>query len=268
MPRELNRRPSSETLSVGNVVSAGLRIYRDNFKVYYLEAIKSYLWIFVPVYGWAKFAAIQAIIARLAFFEVREAPESLADARSQVMPKMWIFLVTGILIGLIFFAGFFVFGIAITLLGIGFFASIQNNPLVSLVIGLFILLSFILVIFANIWLISRIAFAELAIAIDGVREATKAIGRSWTITQGFVAKIQIIFFIAFLLTIPFSAISNIGSLLLQNPEMGAVINLLLTIPLGALLIPFWQSIKAVIYYDLLTRKEGLGLELRDVTDNF
>jgi hypothetical protein len=37
--------------------------------------------------------------------------------------------------------------------------------------------------------------------------------------------------------------------------------------LGALLIPFWQSIKAVIYYDLLTRKEGLGLELRETTDD-
>lgn len=34
MSKDLNRRPSSETLSVGNVVSAGLRIYRDNFKVY------------------------------------------------------------------------------------------------------------------------------------------------------------------------------------------------------------------------------------------
>jgi len=33
MPRDLNRRPSGETLSVGNVVSAGLRIYRDNFKI-------------------------------------------------------------------------------------------------------------------------------------------------------------------------------------------------------------------------------------------
>ena len=268
MSREINRRPSSETLSVGNVVSAGLRIYRDNFKVYYLEALKSYLWVLVPVYGWAKFAAIQALIARLAFCEVRETPESLADARRQVMPKMWIFLVTGILIGLIFFAGFFVFGIAITLLGIGFFASIENNPFVSLVIGLFILLSFILLIFAYIWLISRIAFADLAIAIDGIREATKAIGRSWTITQGFVAKIQIIFFIAFLLTIPFSIVSNLGSLLFQNAEWGAVINLLLTIPFGALLVPFWQSIKAVIYYDLLTRKEGLGLELRELNDNF
>jgi hypothetical protein len=154
------------------------------------------------------------------------------------------------------------------LLGVGFAANIQSNGLVSLVFVLLMILFFIFMIFASIWLISRIAFAELAIAIDDIREATKAIGRSWTITQGFVAKIQIIFFIAFLLTIPFSAVSNLGSLLFQSAEWGAVINLLLTIPLGALLVPFWQSIKAVIYYDLLTRKEGLGLELRELNDNF
>jgi hypothetical protein len=269
MSREINRRPSSETLSVGNVVSAGLRIYRDNFKVYYLEALKSYLWIFVPVYGWAKFSAIQALLGRLAFCEVREIPESLADARRQVMPKLWIFWMTGILQSLILFAGFVVFSLTIMLLAIGAAAlNIRSNTLFFGIFVLLIVLLFFLLIFGSIWLFSRIAFSELAIAIDGVKEPTKAINRSWTITQGFVAKIQIILFIAFLLTIPFSAISNIGSLLLQNPEMGAVINLLLTIPLGALLIPFWQSIKAVIYYDLLTRKEGLGLELRDLTDNF
>jgi hypothetical protein len=37
---------------------------------------------------------------------------------------------------------------------------------------------------------------------------------------------------------------------------------------GALFAPFWQSIKAVIYYDLLSRKEGLGIELRDSNNNF
>jgi len=259
MSREINRRPSSETLSVGNVVSAGLRIYRDNFKVYYLEALKSYLWVLVPIYGWAKFAAIQALIARLAFYEVRETPESLADARRQVMPKMWIFLVTGILSGLI---------LIISLFGLTILSGLILLPgffLFGLSIFFFLPLFFI---FAYIWLISRITFAELAIAIDDIREAKRAIGRSWTITQGFVAKIQIIFFIAFLLTIPFSIASNLGSLFLQSAEWGAVINLLLTIPLVALLVPFWQSIKAVIYYDLLTRKEGLGLELRELNDNF
>ncbi|MEL7420561.1 MAG: DUF975 domain-containing protein, partial [Cyanobacteria bacterium J06555_3] len=30
----------------------------------------------------------------------------------------------------------------------------------------------------------------------------------------------------------------------------------------ALLIPFWQSIRAVIYHDLRVRREGIGLNLR------
>jgi Ca2+/Na+ antiporter len=38
---------------------------------------------------------------------------------------------------------------------------------------------------------------------------------------------------------------------------------LLALVLGSLIIPFWQSIKAVIYYDLRSRREGMGLELRD-----
>ena len=32
---------------------------------------------------------------------------------------------------------------------------------------------------------------------------------------------------------------------------------------GALLTPFWQAMKAIIYYDLRSRKEGLGLQIRD-----
>ncbi|BAZ86107.1 hypothetical protein NIES806_23170 [Dolichospermum compactum NIES-806] len=32
---------------------------------------------------------------------------------------------------------------------------------------------------------------------------------------------------------------------------------------GTFVMPFWQSIKAVIYYDLRSRREGLGLQLRD-----
>jgi hypothetical protein len=32
---------------------------------------------------------------------------------------------------------------------------------------------------------------------------------------------------------------------------------------GAVFLPFWQAIKAVIYYDLRSRREGLGLQMRD-----
>jgi uncharacterized membrane protein (DUF485 family) len=38
--------------------------------------------------------------------------------------------------------------------------------------------------------------------------------------------------------------------------------LLLSFGSGALVTPFWQAMKAIIYYDLRSRKEGLGLQMR------
>jgi hypothetical protein len=32
---------------------------------------------------------------------------------------------------------------------------------------------------------------------------------------------------------------------------------------SVIVLPLWQTIKAVIYYDLRSRREGLGLQLRD-----
>ena len=42
-----------------------------------------------------------------------------------------------------------------------------------------------------------------------------------------------------------------------------MIILALSFASGAVVLPFWQAIKAVIYYDLRSRREGLGLKLRD-----
>ncbi len=52
----------------------------------------------------------------------------------------------------------------------------------------------------------------------------------------------------------------------NSPASGvlfAVIILGLTLLSGAVILPFWQAIKAVIYYDLRMRREGMGLKLRD-----
>ncbi|MFM7580477.1 MAG: hypothetical protein ACKO5Q_26540, partial [Microcystaceae cyanobacterium] len=76
-------------LSVGNVISAGIRIYRDHFQLYFLEILKGYLWALIPVYGWAKFMAIQGMISRLGFYEITEKPESLPEARLRVKPRLW-----------------------------------------------------------------------------------------------------------------------------------------------------------------------------------
>lgn len=264
-------------LSVGNVVSAGLRIYRDNFKKYFKLALISYLWIFVPVYGWAKYSAIMGVISRLAFKEVAEQPETIRDAQRDVEPRKWYFLGAGLLTGLIFwgaiFSYSFVFGILIAIVG----AIVRNGALgiLGTILGTLLVVSAIFVFFFGIiWLISKLFLIELPLAVEENVNATSAIGRSWQLTKGSVGRIQLIVFLVFLISMPIGILTNILSVILQlltnaiaetAPALAAVAGLLYIVFLfasSALIVPIWQSIKAVIYYDLRVRREGMGIDLR------
>jgi hypothetical protein len=268
--------PSVGPLSVGNVVSAGLRIYRDRFQLYYPLAFKAYLWILIPIYGWAKFAAISGLISRLTFAEVVERPETLPEARRQVNSRLWTFFVAGLLVGLIFVATILGFsligGIVFAILA----ALAQQNTAFTAIIILSAIIAILAFVFGYIWLYSRLSLVELPIAIENQSDATAAISRSWILTEGFVLRLQLIFFVAFLITLPISLLMNLISSIVQviltvifPPDsvlfnsLYFIISLAIAFAGGALLIPFWQAIKAIIYYDLRSRKEAIDLEIRD-----
>ena len=276
-----------KSLSVGNVVSAGLRIYRDHFTDYFRLAFIGYLWILVPVYGWAKLAATMGLISRLAFGEVTEKPESIRDAQRYIKPRMWSFLSAVILVSLIFFGAWIAIflGIFIVSLISGLIVAFLSNIAVentmlliilSIVAGILILISFILLIFGMIWLISRLFIVELPLGVEENVNATEAISRSWELTKDSVFRIQSIVFIAFLISLPITAVVQIASFIFQGilgsiyPTDSGIFGLLyglaiFAISIGsyALMSPFWQSIRAVIYYDLRVRREGFGMEMRD-----
>ena len=261
-------------LSVGNVVSASLRIYRDHFKSYFGLAFVAYLWLLVPIYGWAKYSAIAALISRLAFGEVRENPETVSDARREVNPRMWSFFWAGTLASLIFLGVSVVGAIAITILGGGAAAIFREN---YLIIGALVAVAVIAFLIIYIRIISRLLIVELPLAMENDVSSSSAIGRSWELTKGSVGRIQWIVFVGILVSLPitifvpgiFGAI--VGSILTTflDPTSGIflIVSNLLTLPVSfgssALLLPFWQAIKAVVYYDLRSRKEGLGLQMRD-----
>lgn len=272
-------------LTVGNVVSAGFRIYRDRFLEYFRIAFIGYLWVLVPIYGWAKFAAMNGLIARLAFGEVTEKPETEKEARRYIKPRMWQFLGADILFWLILFFGFlfcsFVLGFVSFIVGLIIGLDRNNvDPSTLAFLGLFFIISIILLIIAMIWLISRYLVIELPLAIEDGINAGAALGRSWNLTKGSVIRLQMIVFVAFLISVPISIVIQVASIILQL-AMGSLASIandlvssffsffftlmILAISLagGALLIPFWQAIKAVIYYDLRVRKEGFGIELEE-----
>ena len=83
------------------------------------------------------------------------------------------------------------------------------------------------------------------------------------------------YFIAFLISLPITIVVQIASFILQGvlgnlySADSGIFGLLygiaifaITIGSSALMVPFWQSIKAVVYYDLRIRREGLGAEMR------
>jgi hypothetical protein len=117
---------------------------------------------------------------------------------------------------------------------------------------------------------------ELPLAIEDNIGARSAIGRSWELTKGSVGRIQWIVFVGILVSLPISIVVQILTTSVQSvlravlePESGMfyLVYFLLILPLsfgsGALVTPFWQAMKAIIYYDLRSRKEGLGLQMRD-----
>ncbi|MBW4532390.1 MAG: DUF975 domain-containing protein [Pleurocapsa minor HA4230-MV1] len=262
-------------LSVGNIVSAGLRIYRDNFKNYFKSAFLGYLWILVPVYGWAKYSAMMGMIARLAYQEVAEQPETITEAQRHVKRRMWDFLVAGIFVGLIIFVAIIPFSIIAGIVGALAGFVLDRDSAIGMIAGiLLIIVALLLFIFGLLWLISRLFLVELPLAVEENITATSTIRRSWDLTKGSVGRIQLVVLIGFLISVPILLVTNIASLIFQTligaglenapslAAIGTILYLLLAFAGGALMIPFWQAIKAVVYYDLRIRREGLGMNLR------
>ncbi|QIR40374.1 DUF975 domain-containing protein [Tolypothrix sp. PCC 7910] len=270
-----------QPLSVGNVVSAGIRLYRSHLKDYFLLALKAYVWILVPVYGWAKFYALTGLISRLAFGDLVNQPESISEGERFVNSRLWQFLLTMLLMAIVGMG--IVFGISFAFVIIGVLSAVvvgglgqQTSLVATLLVVLIGLIVGIAALIAVFWLLTRFYLVDVPLSIEDNVDATSTISRSWELTQGYVWRILLISFVAVLITFPIQLVVQILAtiiqliftpLLQQGNNAASVLVFLLVLALsfasGAAVLPFWQSIKAVIYYDLRSRREGLGLKLRD-----
>lgn len=267
-------------INVGNVVSAGISLYRNNFKTYSGLAIKAVLWYLVPVYGWARSLMILGQIGRLGFKEMMHEPEPVPEALRQVEPQMWNFLGVAILISIIQ---------TIANLGIsmvGAFISFPVNLIagtseIGLAIsGLFQVILQLVMIAAQLWFQARFWLYDLFIAVETDIDSTQSISRSWKLTQGSSFRVQLVLVIAYLIMLPLILLSFTPFLLTipyfvnfspDNPDpmlfvvilLAFFLFLLLLLVTSVITMPFWQSVKAVLYYDVRSRREGLDLEIRD-----
>jgi len=262
-------------------------LYRDHFQLYFGIAFRAYLWVLLPIYGWAKFSANSALISRLAFSELSERPETVTQARRHINPRMWNFLFAGILMILILWAYLLcfniLFGMVFALLTPFMLENVlidfmlEPDPVKIGIFGLLMLGIFIAWIFGYIWLYSRLSIVELPLALENNVDASSTIGRSWRLTKGFVLRLVGIFFITYLITIiTIGPVALVIGWILQAFFIMTVLSdsgflsllyfffqMAFILGIAAFSHPFWQAIKAVIYYDIRSRREGMNLQLRD-----
>ena len=263
-----------QPLSIGNVVTAGVRLYRSNLKTYLKLALFAYLWILVPIYGWAKYAAISGLISRLAFGELVNQPESISTARSQIMPRLWSFFRIAFQVGISLFLVYIGLTVVVLILGAvagGIGAVLGGSSGLTTIIVITTILAIAIILLGLLWFYSRWIIAEVPLAVEENINGGESVARSWGLTKSFMWRIQGIVLVTFVVTLPIVLLfSYLPQLLLLPLEPGSspytilyLINFIISLVGGILVMPFWQAIKAVIYYDLRTRREGLGLKLRD-----
>ncbi|MEH2423327.1 MAG: hypothetical protein V7K48_21175 [Nostoc sp.] len=263
-----------QPLSVGNVVSAAVQLYRSHLKTYLKLALIAHLWIIVPIYGWAKYAAISGLISRLAFGELIYHPESVQAASSHVNLRLWSFLRVGFQVGisllLIYFGLAMVGGVLATLLGVALGRTLGTSGVI-VATTLAIIITVVIVLLGLTWFYSRWVVAEIPLAVEENINGGESVARSWELTKASVLRIQGIVLVAFIVTLPLVFVLNyIPSLFLLKLEQGSIIYGIVyfiswigSLVGGVFVMPFWQALKAVLYLDLRTRREGLGLQLRE-----
>lgn len=256
-------------LSIGNVVSTGFRLYKTHFKKHLKLSLIAHLWLLVPVFGWAKYAAAHGLLSRLVFAELIDRPETIGDARLKIDPRKWSFLSVGLQVAvrvmLVYLGLIVVLGIVGAALG----AILGSGGVIA--IGILVVIGICLLVLAITWFYSRLVISEVPLAVEESMNSSQSVDRSWSLTEAAVFRIQGVVLVAFVITFPLIFFSSyLPVIFMFSVERGSAVyetlNLIQTITslLGAAIVmPFWQAIKAVLYYDLRTRREGLDLSLRD-----
>jgi hypothetical protein len=326
-------------LNIGNVVSAGFRLFNDNRKSYLLVALRAVAWItlwllfFVLTIGlmvwggvmlaansasgggggdaaagglllliggvllifgalplgifcYAKAIYNETLITANAYGHLINQPEAMPQTNQRLRSLTWPFWLARFLVGCILYIASFACSmlqqVAMPFMSIG-------NDVMTLIGGIVLVGAVLLQYGLQFWLAIRLFVPEVILAIEDDVKNVSSIPRSWNLTQGSTIRIGAVLLIAFLITCPLYMLTIVPPLILgfilfpleywtgpmfrssatPSPEalfqlfagLGLLflLYLLLIQVVQVLVLPFWQTVKAVIYYDLRSRREGLGL---------
>ena len=272
-----------QLLNPGNIVTSGLQIYRSHLKSYFIISLLAHIWLLIPLLGWAKFFANSALISRLVFQEITGKPELWQSAQKQLNRKLLGFLLSAFTVTFALYICFNALFIIVVIIGMKLseflYSSIyayvpKNNFLQILALLTYVLFILFLVVIFMASIISVYAqffITEVILAVEQNINMWGALKKSNKLITSYGFRTQLVITIASLVCWPILLLNQIVLGLLNfgftyfklhNLQLFPILTIGLLVLINILLLPFWQAIKAVVYYDIQNRREGLSLLIR------
>jgi hypothetical protein len=246
-------------------------------------------WIGGAVYCWGRSLIAVGAITHLAVEALQEREETVPTAYRWARSRLWGLIGATFLLGAIFVGAYIGLSLIIVLgtilIAAVFGVSLVNlatsaaiDPETAVLLGLTILgaigLFLLGILSLFFWVGARLFIYDVPIIAEADSGAARTLGTSWRLTQGNTFRVMTVLLLATVVTAPILGVIQVLSVGLQwvlaiwidpmNP-LFALLLVMLSGGVGAianiLVIPFWQVLKAVVYYDLKTRRDGIDLSL-------
>ena len=175
-------------LTIGNTIKIAWSVYHARFQEFYRLALINSFWIFVPVYGWAKYAAMLGLLARLAYGDVAGNTETIVEAKRYIKPKTWFFFGAGLMSSLVFYLK-----LLLVLIPLWILKSYILNKDPSLLFNTpFWLLSSMFSFYYFYQLMSRLCLYELPLALDENIKVAESRNIAWGLVEDSIFQLQVI----------------------------------------------------------------------------
>jgi uncharacterized RDD family membrane protein YckC len=215
----------------------------------------------------ARLSAVSGLMTRMGFNTLRKRVEPNELYRQTILRRLWAYLAAWVLFYLMLLL---VYG---WLFGIAFYFYVLLSPtwqafesqitdsqlkgtfvLGTITLGLIYTLGAVTV---GYYLAARLWFFDAVLAIEDRHSALTALVRSWELTRGKGWSVITIMFTVSLITLP---------ILLLATTINVFVPFVSLIT-GVIMLPLWQAVKAVNFYELATAKTGLLFDLSSLSSD-
>jgi hypothetical protein len=247
------------------------------------------LWLVAFLFCLGKYLANRAMISRSAYQQLINRPETLQDVSQVLGNSQWRFLALSLWL-MLFGAAALIVACIVLSIGVGisaFFAQQISGPVGAILAVIFSVAGLLGFLYILLRYAAAVFISELPMAVESNNiGGLDSIGRSWKLTASYVGRVMLILFVAFLITIPLNILANSPNTVIyadafsemqkgvtdptainsmMNGSKYILLNILsfvLSLLLELFLVPFYQIIKSVLYFDLRSRREGNDLGMR------